>query len=526
MSNVSARRKNTHRLRRRSRGRTSVGRPKFNVRVPSRTQRRTPPATRSKRVTRVIRLGAVTCLAILACVGLEHLGPGAAIYDEASSVGFDPERARFLQFLLVTLIGTLGAGCLARRRLPVWIGGLVYFAGGYLIPYADQAQRLRTTFDGASQHIVAGTFALNLATLLAVSVIASGVGTVLGQACGESVLMVVNGIWQLVARTLSPEHSKQASGESVRELIVSGSIALIVGLSLLLVSCNAGSVLTYGTTATIYQPDHPAFNQGVVRLDSYVSPALGGLVRHFEVYLPPSYAIDPTRRYPVIYMLHGVPGVMSNWIVGAKADVTANDLVSAGKAQEAIFISPDGNGPIYRVSEWANSVDHRQHMEDSIALDLVSYVDEHYRTVATPEGRTIAGLSDGAFGAVNIALHHPGVFGTVLSLGGFYMADDNAIFGRSSRTNTYRAYNSPAMYVESPEGMAAARTLTMYIGVGTEDRTYYQGGLAFYRELKQLDMHVDLISVIGSHSWRTWGTLFAIALPLLEPPPASHPRSS
>src|SRR6185312_464854 len=110
------------------------------------------------------------------------------------------------------------------------------------------------------------------------------------------------------------------------------------------------------------------------------------------------------------------PGRITNWFAGAHVDTTANVLISTGKMREAILVAPDGNGKVYPVSEWANSFDNRQRMEDSLVNDLVPYIDKHYRTLADPAHRAIAGISDGGFGAVNIALHHPDVFGTALSL--------------------------------------------------------------------------------------------------------------
>src|SRR5260370_42167030 len=125
----------------------------------------------------------------------------------------------------------------------------------------------------------------------------------------------------------------------------------------------------------------------------------------------------------------------------------ANDLITAGKIRETIFVAPDGNGPDYRVSEWANSFDNRQRMEDSIVYDLVHEVDTHYRTLADPADRAIAGNSDGGFAAANIALHHPDVFDTVLSLGGSFVADDRPVFGVAPASIAYPRAKRPALYM-------------------------------------------------------------------------------
>src|SRR5262249_45228577 len=73
----------------------------------------------------------------------------------------------------------------------------------------------------------------------------------------------------------------------------------------------------------------------------------------------------------------------------------------------------------------------------------------------------------GGFAAANIALHHPDVFSTVLSLGGYFVADNSPVFGVGAVAGAYRRINSPAMYATTPSGLQAARSLTIFLGVGT-----------------------------------------------------------
>src|SRR5262249_31788624 len=151
-------------------------------------------------------------------------------------------------------------------------------------------------------------------------------------------------------------------------------------------------------------------------------------------------------------------------------DTTANALITAGRIRATIVVAPDGNGPVYQVSEWANSFDGRQPMEASIVYDLVPYIDSHYRTLADPANRVIVGNSEGGYAAANIALHHPMIFGTVLSMGGYFQADSSAVFGTGPRSIAYRRYNSPATHVRTPTGLKAAHSLTFLIGVSVQDR--------------------------------------------------------
>lgn len=483
-------------------------------------------AQRTDLITRygwhVIRMGVAILLSLLICLMLAQVGLAQAIGDEMSSLGFDSERVLFLQYMLMTLVGSLVSGAVLRWRLTAWLGALLYYVVGFLAPYILQALNPVTTADGRPQLLIPGAFIQNIAALIGIGVIAAGAGAVLGQTCGDIIVsplaLLTRYVW---ARARRQEATHPSDMPNLRRAAPAFALMALLVAAMLFASSNIGDILNYGTSATIYQPIQETVAHGIVSTIAYRSPALGGRMRQFLIYLPPSYADTSFQRFPVIYLLHGTPGEMVDWFKGAHVDVTANDLIADGRISAVILVSPDGNGPMYKASEWANSFNGHQRMEDSIAQDLVAYVDAHYRTIASPAGRTLAGLSDGGFGATNIALHHPGVFGSVLTLGGFYWADKSPVFGLGPIDDLAHRYNSPAAYVTSGQGQTSARMIHFIVGVATHDRGYFTAGMSFYKELKQLDVHADLISVSGDHSWKTWGTQFARALPLLEPPQKS-----
>jgi S-formylglutathione hydrolase FrmB len=233
--------------------------------------------------------------------------------------------------------------------------------------------------------------------------------------------------------------------------------------------------------------------------DEVISPALNGQKKPFLVYLPPSYntSAGRTKRYPTLYLLHGSPGHDNDWLTGGKADQSANTLIAQGKMSERILILPDGNGRPGETSEWGNSFDRKQNMETYIAVDLVKYVDQKYRTMASPAYRSIGGLSMGGFGAMNIAMHHPDVFGTVITLGGYYRAE-GSVWGNNA---IYIRDNSPFEMLPVDK---QAWKLHMYIGAATKDQPYYGDTLQFVRELDRLHIPYGLDIQDGFHSWKVW----------------------
>jgi pimeloyl-ACP methyl ester carboxylesterase len=141
-------------------------------------------------------------------------------------------------------------------------------------------------------------------------------------------------------------------------------------------------------------------------------------VRRTLVYLPPSYRRDPTRRYPVLYLLHGATSLPQEWIDstygGFDMRVAMDSLVAASATPEMIVVMPDANNAL-EAGFYANSPA-TGNWEDFVVRDLVHHVDERYRTERQPSRRALVGHSMGGFGALAIGFKRPDVFGLVYAI--------------------------------------------------------------------------------------------------------------
>lgn len=135
-----------------------------------------------------------------------------------------------------------------------------------------------------------------------------------------------------------------------------------------------------------------------------------------SIYLPPSYYADPARRYPVIYMLHGYTNSDLGYFgpEGRRAHLIADRVFENGSAKEMILVMPNCDnafgGCMYSSSATAGD------WEGYIAEDLVAYLDDHYRTLATRESRGLAGHSMGGYGTLRIGMKRPDVFSAIYAL--------------------------------------------------------------------------------------------------------------
>jgi enterochelin esterase-like enzyme len=132
--------------------------------------------------------------------------------------------------------------------------------------------------------------------------------------------------------------------------------------------------------------------------------------RDVLVFLPQSYAKQKSRRYPVVYALHGYSIGAEQWAGEIHVPQTIEGAFARG-AQEMIVVLPDSktlhNGSMYSSSVTTGD------FEQFIARDLVTYIDAHYRTLPDRLSRGLVGHSMGGYGATRIGMKHADVFGSL-----------------------------------------------------------------------------------------------------------------
>jgi len=150
--------------------------------------------------------------------------------------------------------------------------------------------------------------------------------------------------------------------------------------------------------------------------------------RAVTLYLPPGYEDGSGARYPVVYLLHGLSGSNIVWLpqsvlYGRDVPGVTDRLIASGAIRPMIVVMPDASTPydacFYLDSPVCGGWD------TFLAQELVAFVDEHYRTTATPTGRAIAGHDVGGFGALVLAMEHPDVYGAAYAMSPVNVALDD-----------------------------------------------------------------------------------------------------
>lgn len=158
----------------------------------------------------------------------------------------------------------------------------------------------------------------------------------------------------------------------------------------------------FATVSTLFLASSVVQAKSQIVSDSFISATTKQEVK-MEVYLPDGYEAGK-QKYPVIYMLHGAGGNETDWRVKGGIQYTADALIARQKMRPSIIVMPT-LGP---QSWWANG--NETNAEDAFLKDLIPYVEQKYAVNKDRQSRSVAGLSMGGYGALNLSMSHPELF--------------------------------------------------------------------------------------------------------------------
>jgi len=215
------------------------------------------------------------------------------------------------------------------------------------------------------------------------------------------------------------------------------------------------------------------------------------------ILLPTTYGAS-RQRYPVMYLLHG--GGQDHAAFATRGWFRA--LASRGM----IVVTPSVGDSWY-----VNSVaDPSAKYEDFVVKDLIEYVDRHYRTIASSDGRAIAGVSMGAWGAMMLGLKHPQLFGAVGAFSApFGISRQDPNMDMTSRTQQrFGAPETPERRERDPGTLASTIPVgsvpLLFLACGNQD-IFVADNRRFVERLtaRKIPYEYRELSPLG-HSWEVW----------------------
>ncbi|WP_410597580.1 alpha/beta hydrolase [Amycolatopsis sp. lyj-23] len=240
------------------------------------------------------------------------------------------------------------------------------------------------------------------------------------------------------------------------------------------------------------------------------------------VVLPPGYDSDPTRRYPVVYLIHGYPfGGPRDWLTSGDAPGSLLALQQANVIAPMIVVTVDmtaGNPS----TDWeCLNVPGGPQLESYLAGTVVPAIDQRYRTLADRKHRALGGMSGGGFGALNIGLHHVDEFATLVIA--LPYDDLNDSIGILDGNRAAIAANTPRRYLPTMK-FSAPISVMLAVGTGapTDVTTAHRIADALHARGQEAVVHAERGF---NHTWHTARAtlpyLLAFADQTFRAPPAA-----
>jgi S-formylglutathione hydrolase FrmB len=281
----------------------------------------------------------------------------------------------------------------------------------------------------------------------------------------------------------------------------------LVSLCLAIVSPLFRSALAANQSTNGSVP--PSQKAVTVKDVAFHSQSLGRNMR-YRVFLPRNYARS-SKRFPVLYLLHGVYGNFKDWD-------TLSDLRRYAENLDLIIVMPDGGNNWYVNS--ATVTENRY--EDYVVRDLVAEVDERYRTIPSQESRAIAGLSMGAYGSLNLALKHPGLFAFAGSLSGALNApSDLGPRQPEFQSNLLPSFGPPGSATRTANDVFillrqsdVSHLPYIYLACGEGD-AFIDLNRQFAAQLLEMHAHFEAHFQAGGHDWKFWDKSIRDMLPVV-----------
>jgi enterochelin esterase family protein len=224
---------------------------------------------------------------------------------------------------------------------------------------------------------------------------------------------------------------------------------------------------------------------GTVSYRYYHSPELG--TRPVVIYTPPGYEKEASKKYPVLYLLHGTTDTEETWTKVGRANIILDNLIAQGKAVPMIVVMPYGRAypTISKSSGSLRNWDNLQEIKKDFLNLLLPFVEQNYRVKADNDSRAIAGFSGGGGTSLFLGINNPDLFRSVVGFAPGMLKEE---FDRNNAV----AFANPTVTNQ--------RLKLFWIGVGKEDMLYPVIN-DYLKVLDEKGIKHEIFLSDGGHTW-------------------------
>lgn len=238
--------------------------------------------------------------------------------------------------------------------------------------------------------------------------------------------------------------------------------------------------------------------------------------REYAIFLPLGYEKNTTKKYPVLYLLHGGGASHKEWPEQGNLAQVASELIASKEACEMIIVCPEANKTFmnyFNNPEWR--------YQDYFFQEMIPYVEANYRVIADKKHRAVAGLSMGGGGTVVYAFSHPEMFCAAYEMSGYLYRQDLS-FLKSNNPSLEKMQklvedNNCVKLIQNADAVKveALKTVNWFIDCGDDDFTL-DANMEFEQALRKRQITHEFRIRNGGHIWEYWHSALYTALPYIS----------
>ena len=244
--------------------------------------------------------------------------------------------------------------------------------------------------------------------------------------------------------------------------------------------------------------------------------------RNYNIFLPRSYDTDVNKKYPVLYLLHGMNDTNQGWTMRGHLKDVADQLIASGEMSEMIIVTPDAGGNVFE-GAWNGYFNKPGwSYETFFFTEFLPHIESSYRIIGDKQHRAIAGLSMGGGGATSYAQRHSDKFIAVYAMSALMnipnmgaippqREDDRmSLLTRSVQENCCIKYITEADEARK----AQLRSIRWFVDCGDDD-FLIDRNIEFFQAMRAAQIPVEFRIRDGGHTWEYWHSALYICLPYI-----------
>lgn len=244
--------------------------------------------------------------------------------------------------------------------------------------------------------------------------------------------------------------------------------------------------------------------------------------RAYTIYLPKDYETNKDRKYPILYLFHGMSGVNTSWFENEKVREVQDQLTASGESVDMIIVSPNAGGD--PKTEWNGYFDMPGwNYEQFFFKEFLPHIESTYRVIGNKKNRAIAGLSMGGGGSTGYAQRHSDLFGSVYAMSALMTIPNPRAASAQNKDDKFGLLtkavieNSCIDYVNNANETQkeALRGIAWFVDCGDDD-FLLDANIDFFRAMRNAKIQVEFRVRDGAHDSLYWHSALYMCLPFVS----------